>query len=194
MSWLLRRKTGRISRAAQNMVRAGHAEGAVKRFQRALELDPDNAFLHVHLALAQVETGEDDAARASAQRALDLAPDRAGVRLLAGRVYYEVDDFAAAREAFDAVLVANPDNDLAHAYRVLTDWAAGDTEAWQRLTPQDLPDSNPFLVRWLERVEAELRPAPHVDAAPVLRKPPFRPHVRPRRTVPPETPGDRRCD
>jgi tetratricopeptide (TPR) repeat protein len=165
-----------MSRSAQALAAAGDLDAAADRFSAAIALAPDDPFLRVHLALTLACAGRAEEARVHARRAADLAPGRPGVRLIEGRAHYEIGDFEAAARAFDAALVLNPANDLARAWRVLTDWAAGDAEAWRRLPAEALPESNPFLVRWLEKVEEAMRQtASSAAPTPRRRAPAFRP-------------------
>ena len=178
MSWLRTRRVARIHRRSQKLAMAGDPAGAIAGFRRALGIDPDDAVSHIHLALALAEIGELEEAQSEARRAVALDPGESAVHLFAGRVHYDAGDFDAAAQAFDVVLAANPRNDLAHAYRILTDWASGDDSAPGRIHPEDLPDSTPFLVRWLERTEQVLRSTPDRPAPPKRRKPRFRPDQR----------------
>lgn len=145
-------------RRAQMVASSGDSDGAVAAFEAMLRDDPADVVARAHLALVLADKGDYAAAAPEARRAASDAPDRPAVRLMAGRVFYDSGDYGAAATEFDAVLSASPENDLAQGYRVLTDWAAGDAEAWRRLRPEALPDSAPFLVRWLERVEMTARP------------------------------------
>ena len=158
MRWLRRLRARRVFRRAQRAARRGAFARAVSGFRRAQRLDPRFAYPAVHEALALTELGRVDEALAAARRAVALAPRNAAVRIFAGRVHYDADDLAAARAHFETALELNPENDLARGYCVLTRWTAGEAEAWRELAPAEMPDSNAFLVRWLERVEVELRP------------------------------------
>ena len=191
MMWFANRRTGRLSRTAQSMAAAGDVPGAIERLRDAVALDPENPFLHVHLALALAQGGAFDEAQDEARRAADLARRKPSVQLLAGRVHYEAGDLVSARRAFDAVLEDDPENDLAYGYRVLVDWASGDREAWQRLSVEDLPDSNPFLVRWLELVEADLLESPGPATRPLRGTPAFVPGRRRRTAFRPAAEGGR---
>jgi len=176
MGWLRKRRISQLSRMAQKLLDSGNPDAAVRLFRQALALDPADPLSHVHLALALVEAGELDEARAAARSGIELAPRSPAVRLFAGRAFYDAADFPAARDAFGAALALSPRNDLAFAWRVLAEWAAGDSEAWRRLDPRDLPDSTPFLVRWLEQVERQLHsPAAATAEPPLRRSPAFRP-------------------
>lgn len=158
MRWFRRLRSRRVFRRAQKAARRGAFVRAVSGFRRAQRLDPRFAYPAVHEALALTELGRAEEALAATRRAVALAPRNAAVRVFAGRVHYDTDDFTGARTHFETALELNPENDLANGYLVLTRWADGDAEAWRELRPHELPDSNPFLVRWLERVEIELRP------------------------------------
>lgn len=193
MGWLQRRRGARLFRQAQRLAGSGRLSEAIVRFREAVALDPGDAFRHIHLALALAEEGQSEEALAEARRGVALAPAMPGILLFAGRVHYEAGDFDGARHAFDATLAANPENDLARAYGVLTDWAAGNAEAWRQLAPEDLPDSNPFLVRWLEQIEREMAPMPSSGIGPERRRPSFRPYERRRVTLRPEPQGGRSC-
>ncbi|HRU04279.1 MAG TPA: tetratricopeptide repeat protein [Candidatus Brocadiia bacterium] len=157
MNFVRRIETLRWFRQGQKKARQGDLTGAVSRFRQVLQARPGHPFARVHLALALVAAGEVEEARRLASEAAARATGRPGVRLLAGRVFYDAGDLDRAREMFQSVLRDNPANDLAAGYDLLAQWAAGDREAWRQLTPNALPDSTPFLARWLEMVELELR-------------------------------------
>jgi len=179
--WLRRRRVAKMRRRAQRRAARGDHEGAVLRYRRALRLAPEDPITHIHLACALVETGQASAARITARRAVELADGEPAVHLFAGRVFYDLGDYGAARQVLEKAARLSPANDLIRAYRILTYWTSGNPSAWRRLAAQDLPDSTPFLVRWLAQLETVVRSRQEPQSVPTRPAPSFRPDRR--RTV-----------
>ena len=158
MPHLTKTRVRRLFRRGLKHAALGAFDKAVAAFNKARRRDPRCPFYPMHLALALCELGRCGEALDAAALAVELAPGSAAIHIFAGRVLYDARDFDGARARFDAALRLSPENDLARGYRVLADWADGDPNAWRRIEPDQLPDSTPFLVRWLQQIEMAMRP------------------------------------
>jgi tetratricopeptide (TPR) repeat protein len=130
---------------------------AAERFRKAVEFAPDHAFALLHLASSLAGEGRFEEAGAPLEQALKLRPDSAAFHQFAARFRFDEGNWSAARAELGRTLELNPDNDIARAYLVLTDWAAGKSSAAQSFDPARLPDSTAFMARLLMLIEGELK-------------------------------------
>jgi tetratricopeptide (TPR) repeat protein len=65
----------------------GDLEESLAAFERALEKDPDSAFLHRKLAVGLIRTGQPEKSLEHAERALELDPDNPRTRVFLGQLY-----------------------------------------------------------------------------------------------------------
>lgn len=85
----------------------GEHQAAVAKFQEALKQDPQDAYAHFYLGLAQLQLGMDKEAVASLDRAVAIAPALgASTSYYAGKAYYAQGDVAKARQEFESALTA----------------------------------------------------------------------------------------
>jgi tetratricopeptide (TPR) repeat protein len=64
---------GQLEMGTQNF--GGSAEKAIEYFEKALELDDENAYIYLHLAEAYIATGNQDKARQMLDKLFNLKPD-----------------------------------------------------------------------------------------------------------------------
>jgi len=74
----------------------GDLEESLAAFERALEKDPDSAFLHRKLAVGLIRTGQPEKSLEHAERALKLDPDNPRTRVFLGQLYRMQRNVAAA--------------------------------------------------------------------------------------------------
>jgi tetratricopeptide (TPR) repeat protein len=74
----------------------GDLEESLAAFERALEKDPDSAFLHRKLAVGLIRTGQPEKSLEHAERALKLDPDDPRTRVFLGQLYRMQRNVAAA--------------------------------------------------------------------------------------------------
>lgn len=127
--------------------RRGETAEAVRHFERAVELNPDEYQIHMNLSIARFRQGDIEAALASARRAVRLAPASAMAEYNVGVLLAEArrDDEAVA--AFRRAVTKNPRLATArHNLGILLDRAGATDEALVEL-------------RRAVELDPELRPA-----------------------------------
>ncbi len=134
----------------------GRSDEALAVLEEAVRRNPDLGTGLLHLGLALTRAGRFAEAAPHLRRALELRPESAAFHLLAGEAFFQAAEYEPARAEFARALELNPDNELAQSYRILNDWASGSQEARERLKPDELPDSTPFLAQLLALIETEL--------------------------------------
>jgi tetratricopeptide (TPR) repeat protein/outer membrane murein-binding lipoprotein Lpp len=81
---------------------------AAESFQKAIELDGNNAYANRMLGYALMTTGDFGAAETLVKRAVELAPDDAKAYLLLATISYRLGDIHAAETNFKAAITADP--------------------------------------------------------------------------------------
>jgi tetratricopeptide (TPR) repeat protein/outer membrane murein-binding lipoprotein Lpp len=81
---------------------------AAESFQRAIELDGNNAYANRMLGYALLKTGDLAAAVPHVKRSVELAPDDAKAYLLLGTISYRLGDTGEAESNFKAAISADP--------------------------------------------------------------------------------------
>ena len=147
----------RLVRDGARLAARGRSDEALAALEEAVRRNPNLGTGLLHLALALTRAGRFGDAAPHLRRALELRPKSAAFHLLAGEAFFQAAEYEAARAEFARALELNPANELARSYRILNDWASGSQEARERLNPEDLPDSTPFLAQLLALIETELR-------------------------------------
>lgn len=124
--------------------------------QKAVELAPEKPLPRLHLARALAAGGNWEEAFPALNKALEFAGDSPAVIILAGVVRFDAGDFLSAKQLFDRALKMNPRNDLAKAYRTLTQWRlTGDHDYAAQLRRQGVPDSPDFACRLILTIEED---------------------------------------
>ena len=130
---------------------------AADLFRKAVERVPDHPFALLHLASSLAGEGRFAEAGGPLEEALKLRPESAAFHQFAARIRFDEGNWSAAREELRRTLELNPENDIARAYLLLTDWAAGKSAAAQEFDPAWLPDSTAFMARLLMLIELEMK-------------------------------------
>jgi tetratricopeptide (TPR) repeat protein len=89
------------------------AKDAEAALGRAVQLDVHNVDGWLKLIQVQAVRDSADQALATCQKAIALSPDEAGYYLLLGELYVSKQDWEPARQAFQKVLLLNPQNPAA---------------------------------------------------------------------------------
>ncbi len=84
---------------------------ALAFFQKALELDPDNAAIHYKIADIYNSNSELDSALPHAIRAVELSPDNKYYYILLADIYTSSSDFANATEVYETLIDKIPGNE-----------------------------------------------------------------------------------
>jgi tetratricopeptide (TPR) repeat protein len=92
-------------------------EGAIREYQAAVQLEPNNSAYHCNLGMAYDEADREDEALAEYQKTLELDPNDLTALLSIGYMYSENDQPDEAREAWNRVLQMAPDSAEAQEVR-----------------------------------------------------------------------------
>jgi tetratricopeptide (TPR) repeat protein len=84
---------------AQSHQARGDLEGSLAAFERAIEKDPDSAYIHRQLAVGLIRSGRPAESLMHAERALELDPDDLRTRVFLGQLYRMQRNVAAAELA-----------------------------------------------------------------------------------------------
>jgi tetratricopeptide (TPR) repeat protein len=82
---------------------------SVPCYQRAIELQPDNARWHYLLAMAAEELGDLNLAAEELRAALRLSPDHSGALFRLGQVLFNMEQTEGAAEVFERLCTASPE-------------------------------------------------------------------------------------
>jgi tetratricopeptide (TPR) repeat protein len=95
---------------AQYYLRVNEPEEAVKAYQKALAIDPDDPTILTDLAVLYVRQGDVQEALKLAEKAAEVAPNFENAFVLLGRLYAGTGNNAKAIEAYRRVIAINPSN------------------------------------------------------------------------------------
>ena len=138
-----------VSNLAMALRGAGRPDDALKAFDKAASLEPDNALRWRNLGTILAELDRGDEALLSLRQALKLQPHDVDAANLSGLILYRKHRFAEALESLDASLAANPSQADALQLRALVlqnlGWleeAAADGLRSQTLDPANVDTHN----------------------------------------------------
>src|SRR5438105_15031201 len=89
----------------------GDYEGAVEAFEKAVEINPNDARARYNLALAQQYLGDSELAIAGYRRAIDLDPQLLDAYINLGNLYGELGMHEDSLETFQQAIDLDPEND-----------------------------------------------------------------------------------
>jgi tetratricopeptide (TPR) repeat protein len=93
---------------------AGKNSGAIPAYQRAIELDPEDAPPHTGLGNVYADLGQYDRALAAYQRAIDLDPTDASPHHGVGNVYADLGQYDQALAAYQRAVELDPKDAYPH--------------------------------------------------------------------------------
>lgn len=102
-------KAGYVASLGLALLRAKRHEEALKAFDKAASLEPENAQHWLHLGTVLAEMSRSDEALLSLQQALALSPHSVDAANLGGLLLYRSNRFAEALAMFDVSLAVRPD-------------------------------------------------------------------------------------
>lgn len=105
--------------------RHAHAKEQLLHLEKAVKLEPDNAFYHFKLSQALSEMGHPKAARSAAQGAVAAAPQEAFHHFWQGELLLRVGDVEDALRAYQAAIELSPGDDHLLARTAVALWRAG---------------------------------------------------------------------
>jgi len=104
---------------AEGLFKEGKLLQSIESYQSAIEADPQNPTLYIALARIQVFAGQYEEAESNAQNALLLSQENSMAHaVLAWALDFQPGRNSDAMEAIDKALELDPNNAVAHAYRV----------------------------------------------------------------------------
>jgi len=110
----LRRRWSIAADYIGDMLRSnGDLPGAIRAFEKAVELVPDNVVTLSQLALAHLTAGDKEAALRDLQRAIQARPWQAQLHFQAAQVHLRMDQLAEAKRALEEGLKYAPDDQRA---------------------------------------------------------------------------------
>lgn len=130
---------------AWSFYRAGEYAKAYDLFTALLRNKPDDEGINMAVALCARKAGRLSHASLAYERILTSKPGNLRARAELGRIYFDQKQYALARECFDAVLKANPGDDVAvniKRYLDLVDTATRHFEVGLRIETGVFYDSN----------------------------------------------------
>ncbi len=138
-SWLM---LGRLDKISQN------STDALKAYQKALELDPDNEDATTGLAMVYTDLGDNKAAADLLRKVTEKNPNPRSLTNLAG-VYEQMKDYALAAETLRKALEQQPGNaELKHALAqdlLLADQLDDALKLYQDIVAEDAKDTQSLL-------------------------------------------------
>ena len=112
-----------FAQEARQLARIGRFVAAIEQYQRAIELEPDNPFLHYEIASALSAIDRHREAVEHYKRAIGLAPGFAEAHSNLGQIYGLLNDTESAVKHYRLAVAANPQMLQAH-YNLATGLAA----------------------------------------------------------------------
>ena len=133
------RASPEAQKAGEEAVKAfgkGDMQGARKKFQKLLELEPDNFFGLVNIGTVEYRLKQWDDAEKHLKRAVRLQPESAQAWLALGALYCDRDRLDEALAALSQAVLLDPKNPKAHNYLGVTvgkkGWYSGAESELQR--------------------------------------------------------------
>lgn len=106
---------------------------AEENMSKALSLNPNSSFLHLRLAMLQLDAKDADAAKKSLNRALELDPRSKWALLWKGVVARDFDkDLPEARKLYEEALAIDPRFDMAY-YNMGWTWMTGEDKDYGKV-------------------------------------------------------------
>jgi len=122
--------------AVINLARAyralGDDEAALAGFERYLQIDPNDAYVHYQVGELWLDRGDDVRAEAAFRKALELDPKVAGAKNALGVIALGRGDVATAERLVREAITAKPDVRLAHFNLALLAEKRGDIAGAER--------------------------------------------------------------
>ena len=92
----------------------GYRDDAIQHYQKAIELEPNLALLHLALGRTYISTGDVDAAIDSLERSVALDPENAELLYFMGYAYFSIGERDFAADYFEQAIELQDDYPAAH--------------------------------------------------------------------------------
>jgi tetratricopeptide (TPR) repeat protein len=114
----------------------GNYWGAMEAYERALEIHPNLAYIHIAVGKNYAALGDFDAAMRSFERATEIDPNNAEAYYILGRAYYDSGDYDQAETYLKRAIEADPKFGPAFGHLAFTYWSRRNyEEAIKNLEP-----------------------------------------------------------
>ena len=117
----------KLADEASTLVNQRRFPDAEKKYQRIVEMAPENHFALANLAVTQIQSGKLSAAQVALEKAVALKPDDVFASVNLGNVYCRQGRFDDSIAVLNRVIPADPKNAVAHNYLAIALGKKGDT-------------------------------------------------------------------
>ncbi len=139
--------------------KTGDYDRAIADFDKAIELNPNDAEAHLRLGVVWSKKGDHDRAIAYFNEAVKLRPKDAMMYIHRGVTYDEMGDFDQAIADFSRAINLDPTNALAHHNRGLSYSHRGRTYTQRGMTSNALEDFDKAIHDFSKAIELNLKEA-----------------------------------
>ncbi|MFM8764867.1 MAG: tetratricopeptide repeat protein, partial [Spartobacteria bacterium] len=117
----------KLADEASTLVKERRFPDAEKKYQRIVEMAPENHFALANLAVTQIQSGKLSAAQVALEKAVALKPDDVFASVNLGNVYCRQGRFGDSISLLERVLKVDSKNSVAHNYLAIALGKKGDT-------------------------------------------------------------------
>jgi tetratricopeptide (TPR) repeat protein len=113
----------------------GEFDRAMVDYDRAIELDPQNAVAYRNRAVAHCRQGDLEQALADFDRAIELDPEYAQAYGSRGNIYHQFGEYEKALEDYNKVIELHPNDPAAYYWRAAGRGLQGSSSQLSRCMP-----------------------------------------------------------
>ncbi|HES58390.1 MAG TPA: PEP-CTERM system TPR-repeat protein PrsT, partial [Firmicutes bacterium] len=142
---------------SQIHMRRGETDKAAEYLERAAQLDPDSASLHLSLGFGLLRTGETDRALNELQTAAELAPGQHQVDVAIILTHIKLGEYDQALDAIDALEREMPDSGAVDNLRAAVYLGKGDRKTARRHLEKALSSGSPSIGAAINLAQLEMK-------------------------------------